>query len=339
MAKVSVIVPAYNSHDTLATCLGSLVHQTLQDIEIIVINDASTDDTWEIMQRCEQQFPDKVKIIDGKVNRGSGGARNQGFDVATGEYIGLVDSDDYVAPNMYELLYNKAIEGNYDIVDCGFYKESTDTAIIATGDNVVGELDDTKRNLIISAGGYLVTKIFKNSMFNASPIRMREKVRCLEDTEILIYMILKAKNIGNVKEVLYKYCDAKGSATKQIDMDVYLESILGAMNAVHEKCMPLPGYEGARESIEYTVTVLYSYGINRCIYNNIRKYGARKENVKKLFWNVGDREKDYLKKLYESKKKILTGIYEDNSYVLKKIEAIDIAIMHECDDFIMENIQ
>ena len=108
MKKVSIIVPAYNSHDTLARCLGSLVNQTLSDIEIIVINDASTDDTWEIMKRCEAQFPDKVMIIDGGINRGSGGARNQGFDMASGEYIGLVDSDDYVHPEMYERLYNRA---------------------------------------------------------------------------------------------------------------------------------------------------------------------------------------------------------------------------------------
>ena len=116
MKKVSIIVPAYNAHDTLARCLGSLVNQTLQEIEIIVVNDASTDDTWEIMERCEKQFSDKVIIIDGKENRGPGGARNQGLDIATGEYIGFVDSDDYVADNMYEHLYSKAKEKDADIV-------------------------------------------------------------------------------------------------------------------------------------------------------------------------------------------------------------------------------
>lgn len=334
--KVSVIVPAYNSHDTLATCLGSLVHQTLQDIEIIVVNDASTDDTWEIMKRCKDQFPDKVRIIDGKVNRGSGGARNQGFDAATGEYIGLVDSDDYVAPNMYELLYNKAKEDDYDIVDCGFYKESSDKAIISTGDNVTGVLDGEKRNLIISAGGYLVTKIFRNSLFNDPPIRMRENVRCLEDTEILIYMLLRARKIGNVKEVLYKYCDVKGSATKQLDMKVYLDSVLGAMNAVYEKCKPLPEYAGARESVEYTVMVLYSFGINRCLFDNIRRLGVHEDKVKKYFSDIGDEQQGYLDSLYDIKSKMISTSYEDNRFVMKNIAPIDIAIMHECDNFVKE---
>ena len=331
MAKVSVIVPAYNSHDTLATCLGSLVNQTLQDIEIIVINDASTDDTWEIMQRCKKQFPDKVKIIDGKVNRGSGGARNQGFDAATGEYIGLVDSDDYVAPNMYELLYNKAKEGDYDIVDSGYYKESTDKAILSTGDNVTGTLDDKKRNILISGGGYLVTKIFKKELFNCPPIRMRENVRCLEDTEILIYMLLRAKSIGNVKEILYKYCDVKGSATKQIDLNIYLDSVIGAMKAIYEKCTPLSEYEGAKESIEYMVAVLYSYGINRCLFENIRKHGPQKEYVDKYFIGLNEEQKGYLKSIYEIKERCFKILYDDNCLIMRKVAPIDVAIMKKCD--------
>ena len=331
MAKVSVIVPAYNSHDTLATCLGSLVHQTLQDIEIIVINDASTDDTWEIMKRCKEQFPDKVRIIDGKINRGSGGARNQGFDVAGGEYIGLVDSDDYVAPNMYELLYNKAKEGKYDIVDSGYYKESTDKAILSTGDNVTGILDDEKRNILISGGGYLVTKIFKRDLFNDPPIRMRENVRCLEDTEILIYMLLKARSIGNVKEILYKYCDIKGSATKQMDLDIYLNSVIGAMSAIYEKCAALSEYEGAKESIEYMAAVLYSYGINRCLYENIRKYGAKIECVDKYFIGLNEEQKNYLEEIYKIKEKYFSLLYDKNSFIKQKVTLIDAAIMKKCD--------
>ncbi|MDC7293593.1 glycosyltransferase [Butyrivibrio sp. DSM 10294] len=331
MAKVSVIVPAYNSHDTLATCLGSLVHQTLQDIEIIVINDASTDDTWEIMKRCKGQFSDKVRIIDGKVNRGSGGARNQGFDAATGEYIGLVDSDDYVAPNMYELLYNQAKEGDYDIVDSGYYKESTDKAILSTGDNVTGTLDDEKRNILIAGGGYLVTKIFRRELFNCPPIRMRENVRCLEDTEILIYMILRAKKIGNVKEILYKYCDIKGSATKQIDLKVYLDSVVGAMKAIYERCAHLSEYEGAKESIDYMAAVLYSYGINRCLFENIRKYGAKKEYIDKYFLGLNDTQKEYLKSLYGIKEQCFSFLYDKNYIIQQKLAAIDIAIMKKCD--------
>ena len=74
MKKVSVIVGAYNAHATLARCLTSLVHQTLEDIEIIVVNDASKDDTLDIMKRCQQQFPDKMIVVNNEKNMGCGGA-------------------------------------------------------------------------------------------------------------------------------------------------------------------------------------------------------------------------------------------------------------------------
>lgn len=331
MKKVSVIVPAYNSHDTLARCLGSLVNQTLQDIEIIVVNDASTDDTWKIMERCKAAFPDKVVLVDGKVNRGSGGARNQGFDVATGEYIGLVDSDDYVAPNMYELLYNRAKETDADIVDCGFYKESTDKATIFTGDNVCGALDDEKRSILISCGGYLVTKIFRRELFNEPRVRMREKVRCLEDSEIMIYMLLKASRVSNVKEILYKYCDNQGSATKTMDMESYYASVYGAIKAVYELCSPLGTYEGSRLAVEFMMLSFYSYGITRCLYDHILKLGADKKNVKRYFEKASSREKEMLKELSLLKSKVVKTSYEDNPEVGKKIAPLDIEIMKECD--------
>lgn len=336
MKKVSIIVPAYNAHNTLARCLGSLVHQTLEDIEIIVVNDASTDDTWQIMQECERQFPEKVIIVDGGVNRGSGGARNQGFDLASGEYIGLVDSDDYVVPNMFELLYNKAKEGDYDMVDSGFYSQARDKATLYTGDNVSGFLDDEKRRILIASGGYLVTRIFRNELWNEPKVRMREKVRCLEDTEILIYMFLRAKSIGNVKEVLYNYCDNAGSATKTMDLQMYFDSIYGAMEAIYELCHEMPEYgePGTKGAIEYAITNLYSYGVNRCLYDQIAKLGADLKNVEKYFANAGAGEKELLAQLAGLKTRIVSMGYEDNKDVTSRINSIDIAIMRRCDTLV-----
>ena len=331
MKKVSVVVPAYNSHDTLARCLGSLVNQTLQDIEIIVVNDASTDDTWEIMKRCKEQFPDKVVIIDGKVNRGSGGARNQGLDAACGEYIGLVDSDDYVAPTMYEKMYGKAVETGADIVDSGFYREATDKAMLYTGDNVTGRLDNEKRKILISGGGYLVTKIFKRELFEDPKIRMREKVRCLEDAEIFTYMFLKAQLVANVKEIFYNYCDNAGSATKTMELQSYYDSIYGAFKATYELCHGMPAYDGARIAVEYAMINMYSFGVNRCIYDQIAKFGASENNVKKYFNEVSLKEKSMLRNLAELKKKVITIDYDSNEEVTRRIGALDIAIMKECD--------
>ncbi len=331
MKKVSIIVPAYNAHDTLARCLGSLVNQTLQDIEIIVVNDASTDDTWEIMSRCEMQFPDKVIIINGDKNRGAGGARNQALDIASGEYIGLVDSDDYVAANMYELLYAKAKEGNYDIVDSGYYQEATDKARLYTGDDLTGTLDDDKRKKLITGGGYLVTKIFRRELWQDPVIRMRENVRCLEDMDILIYMFLRASSIGNVKEVLYNYCDISDSATKTMDIDTYIDSVYGAMEAIYFSCHSMDTYKGALEAVEYAILSIYSFGINRCLYDQIYKLGASEDYICRYFDSADQRGTALLKKLAMLKKDIVTTDFEKNSIITAKIKPLDLKIMRECD--------
>ncbi|SFB95197.1 glycosyltransferase family 2 protein [Butyrivibrio sp. YAB3001] len=331
MKKVSVVVPAYNAQKTIEKCISSLVNQTLEDIEIIVVNDASTDDTWDIIQGYEKKYPEKMVIIDGGVNRGSGGARNLGFDMATGEYIGLVDSDDYVASSMYELLYKKAREDDADIVDCGFYSEAMDKAIVYTSDDLTGKLDAEKRNRLITTGGYLVTKIFKNNLWNDPKIRMREHIRCLEDTEILIYMFLKADRISNVKEVLYNYSDIASSATKTMDLQTYFDSIYGAIESIYRVCHELPNYYACKEAIEYAIINIYSYGINRCLYDQIERFGASPQNIKKYFNNVGYKEKQLLCKLAQLKKHIPMGKYEDNIEVVRRINNLDIMIMKECD--------
>ena len=331
MKKVSVVIPAYNAHNTLARCLGSLVNQTMQDIEIVVINDASTDDTWEIMKRCEAQFPDKMVIINSDVNTGCGGARSIGLDAASGEYIGMADADDYVAPTMYEKLYARAVETGADIIDSGFYKEATDQALLSTGDDTVGMLDDNKRSKLIVGSGYLVTKIFKNELFNDPPVRMQSNMAALEDLEILIYMFLRSKSIATVKEIFYNYCDTEGSNTKMMDMDRYFDAVYRAMQGTYDKCHNMPAYNGCRKAVEFMIANIYSYGINRCIYDQIVRYGASEKNIKKYFDCAGLKEKALLKKLSELKKSVIEVPYKENSYITDRITNLDLMIMEECD--------
>ena len=123
--KVSVIVPVYGVEKYISKCLNSLVNQTLNDIEIIVVNDGTKDNSQKIIDEYVKKYPDKVKSFI-KENGGQGSARNYGLKQATGEYIGYVDSDDYVELDMYEKLYNKAINDNLDIAICGNYNVSED---------------------------------------------------------------------------------------------------------------------------------------------------------------------------------------------------------------------
>lgn len=107
MIKVSVIVPVYNVEKYLKKCLSSLVNQTLPEIEILVINDGSQDDSQSIINDFQQKFPLKIKSFV-KENGGLSDARNYGLDQATGEFIGFVDSDDEVSETMFEEMYQLA---------------------------------------------------------------------------------------------------------------------------------------------------------------------------------------------------------------------------------------
>ncbi len=117
--KISVIVPVYNVEKYLEECLSSLIHQTLSDIEIICVNDGSSDNSLKIIQ--DFQLKDKrIKIIN-KENSGYGETMNKGLDLATGEYIGIVESDDFVKSEMFEELYKIASKNEADVVKSDFY--------------------------------------------------------------------------------------------------------------------------------------------------------------------------------------------------------------------------
>lgn len=120
MPKVSIIVPAYNVAEYLDQCMTSLVNQTLKDIEIICINDGSTDNTLEILKRYQAQDP-RIKVID-KENGGYGIGMNIGLDAATGEYIGIVEPDDYVKTSMFGDLYSLAKKHDVDLIKADFYR-------------------------------------------------------------------------------------------------------------------------------------------------------------------------------------------------------------------------
>lgn len=125
MPKVSIIVPFYNVEKYIEKCLQTLVNQTLEDIEIILVNDGSRDGTEEIAKKYQEQYPQKIKYLE-KENGGLSDARNYAIPYAKGEYVAFLDSDDYVENTMYEEMYNKALQENSDYVECDFLWEYPD---------------------------------------------------------------------------------------------------------------------------------------------------------------------------------------------------------------------
>lgn len=172
MIKVSIIVPCYKVEKYLPRCLDSLVSQTLEDIEVICINDGSPDKCLEIMKAYESRYPRKIVVID-KQNEGVWRGRRDAIALARGEFIGFVDSDDYVAPTMCEDLYLCAKSEDADISVCGFYRVDADTNKVLNE-----EMTDIRRNFsakseakqLLQLNGAPWNKLFKagllKSMYN-----------------------------------------------------------------------------------------------------------------------------------------------------------------------------
>ena len=214
--KVSVIVPVYNVEEYLERCLDSLVHQTLQELQIIVVNDGTPDHAQDIIDRYVQNFPNKVIGLK-KENGGLSDARNYGIPYAVGEYIGFVDSDDYLDITMYEKLYNRAVETDSDIVTCGYYgvDESRDDYRYFQKGNMIQygmSLHDNPKLLYTNAP-YAWNKIYRRELFLKTGIRF-PKGKIYEDIATIYPLMLHANRISKVDEALYYYIlQRKGAIT------------------------------------------------------------------------------------------------------------------------------
>lgn len=313
---VSVIVPVYNREQILAECLGNLVNQTLEGMELILVDDASTDNSLRVMRECERQFPALVRVIESKQNLGPGGARNLGIKAATGAYIGFTDSDDLPQISMYEKLYQKAKEGGYDVVDCGYYRQEGDCSILHTADELTGKLDCKKRKELIVSGGYLFSKLYKRELFTNEKLRFRQNV-ILEDADFLTYLFSVIDSIGSVKEVLYMYRNQPDSASKIVQTEKYYYNICEAMDAIHVKVHTLSYYEQIREAVEYELLQMYSYGVNICIQAYLSQEPL---DVSGLLSRISD-----------LKRRTVRGDY-GSSYVRNKIAPMDIQLMQWNDE-------
>ena len=255
---ISVIVPVYNAKDTIVDCLGNLLNQTFSNMEIILVDDASTDGTDKILQDAKNQFPDKVRLFRQEHNQGPGAARNVGLEVARGDYIGFVDADDVIDVTMYEKLHAAIdADSSVDISDCAFYRESHEKALLHFEEKLCGKLDASKKNDLIASGGFTVTKLFRRSMLDNIGLRFRPAYG-LEDMDFLIRAIAEAKVISGIEDVLYIYKDTGASLSKEMDFGKYYQNHIGALMGIYEHMSPLPDYADYQAACEYCMTALYS---------------------------------------------------------------------------------
>lgn len=203
--KVSVIIPAYNTEKYIAKCLISLISQTLKEIEIIVVDDGSTDSTSEII-KVFAAADSRVKVISQK-NKKQGAARNRGMEIAVGEYIGFVDSDDWVDKDYYEKLYNAAKKYNSDLalaVNVRIGNGKTKKRLNISEETFVTSLQEK-----IDISGQVknpcpTNKVYRREMLNANSIIWPEGVYC-EDKLFTIKAVYYANGLVAVPDVYYYY--------------------------------------------------------------------------------------------------------------------------------------
>lgn len=206
--KVSILVPVYGVAQFIERCAISLFEQTFVDIEYIFINDCTPDNSITILERVITRYPHrkpKVKIIQHKNNRGLAAARNTGVQNATGEYILHVDSDDCLEVNMVELLYNKAIQEDADLVFCDYILDFKNSS------KKVEQVWDSdkqkfiKRILSASSAPSIWNKLSKKSLYTDYGIQAIEGINLGEDFLVVPKLLYHSKKVAKVSEFLYHY--------------------------------------------------------------------------------------------------------------------------------------
>lgn len=225
MAKVSIVVPVYNGESYLRECLDSLLGQTLEDIEIICVDNCSTDNSVDIITRYAKRDR-RVSLIKQDVNRGQGNSVNRGWDVATGEYIAECDADDYASPDMYETLYNRS--QGADVVWGGWYDlEQGNLTKRGIGGsyspfNPMVALDTKKRFTFLQYQPHILSAIYKREFMNENGLRYRNDT-VYEDLSLSFRIRTIAKTYMLIPEPLYFYRrdnPNSGTATIQDSMSV-----------------------------------------------------------------------------------------------------------------------
>ncbi len=244
--KVSIIVPVYNAEKYLERCIDSLKNQTLEDIEIILVDDSSTDSSLEMCNKMALE-DSRIKVIH-KVNEGAGYARNAALEIASGEYIGFLDSDDFVEVEMFKTLYEKAMEYGSDLVMSGvlfvdgnmFSKEGecirktyfdkdthfdTDESLKMLRMGIVGatpdDVDDSKYGMSIWKN------LFKAEVIKQNNITFRSEREILsEDALFMIDYISFIKKATGINEAFYNYCRNEDSISKAYKKDRFEKSLV-----------------------------------------------------------------------------------------------------------------
>ena len=209
--KVSVIVPVYNTEPYLRECLDSIKNQTLKEIEIICVDDGSPDNCGKILD--EYASNDSRFIVVHQVNKGVQEARNAGLDIASGEYITFLDSDDYLQLDAYEVAYNSAKTDDVDIIqfDCRRFQNGKDEHIIENNDYSEGLVMGRNTYIYFGPGPWVWNKLYKSEVIKKDNVKFIKSITPADDTCFAWMVLGRVKRVKVIPTKLYNYRFRKGS--------------------------------------------------------------------------------------------------------------------------------
>lgn len=272
MKKLSIIVPCYNAEKYLDTLMPSLIKQTigLSVMEIILVDDASTDRTYEKLLEYEEQYPEQILVIRLEENGRQGRARNIALSYASGKYIGFVDSDDYIEQDMYEMLIRKAEEYQADMVGARVVRHEKEGVFLLPNDLPAERLvqvqtPNDRMSLILHGGsGGICTKIFRRDWICSNELFFPEYT-FFEDNYWLAMACLYIDRFYICDKVCYHYIDHRDSTVNKVDdaairnrMDIQLQKLHGYVQRGFFKEY-YPGIEALFCRTYYIDTLVHMY--------------------------------------------------------------------------------
>lgn len=282
MVKVSIIIPVYNSEQYLRECLDSVIAQSLKEIEIICVDDGSTDNCPQILEEyANKDF--RIMVLHEK-NSGSAAARKKGISLASGEYVGFVDSDDWIDQEMYEKLYSYAVEGGVEFVSSGYIKEGNYTTIqydnVEEGIYRKEEIHKLRNNAIynmqtkaLGMSGSMCCKLYKADLLKKLKDEMPEGMAFSEDKMCNLLYVLNCNSAHVIKQAFYHYRMQKDSVvhTPRVDYLMHVDKVYQFLIKLYQH---VNFSHIMRQQAELYIIELLVHGINQ-------RMGFENRN---LFW-------------------------------------------------------
>lgn len=323
MPKISIIVPVYNVERYLRDCLNSLINQTLSDIEIICVNDGSTDSSPRILEEYASK-DSRIKVIN-KENSGYGASMNMGLAAAEGEYIGIVESDDFVKTTMYEELYNLAVKNNADVVKSDYYLYTTSN----NQSRKIGIIKPKYTGKVFSVKDYpkilkmppsIWSSIYRREFLNKNNIRFQESPGAsFQDISFAFKTLSSAERlVFTNKTYLYYRQDNENSSVKS----------KGKVYAVSDEWDEVTRFLDKNPDIKAVVNDVklyvqfnsYKWSTTRIDESFRDEFIERYHETFKKFYDDGEITRDFYKK--KDNKKELNLLLKDKSGYRRYIDAI-----------------